>query len=147
MRQPTGSPRLNTLFKVQFFGLPGPRKYAISPRRIRLPPLLSAGASPAKAYRARPARMRVEDARTVSILRKAYFLRRKVYLIRPRPLYSLFRTPSGPPRAEVAELADALASGASGRKAIGVRVPASAPRSKEARFAGLFHFQITNHPR
>ena len=29
--------------------------------------------------------------------------------------------------AEVAELADALASGASGRKAIGVRVPASAP--------------------
>src|SRR5206468_7641255 len=35
--------------------------------------------------------------------------------------------PPGPPRAEVAELADALASGASGRKAIGVRVPASAP--------------------
>ena len=32
-----------------------------------------------------------------------------------------------PYRAEVAELADALASGASGRKAIGVRVPASAP--------------------
>ena len=31
------------------------------------------------------------------------------------------------PTAEVAELADALASGASGRKAIGVRVPASAP--------------------
>ena len=29
--------------------------------------------------------------------------------------------------AEVAELADALASGASGRKVIGVRVPASAP--------------------
>ena len=29
--------------------------------------------------------------------------------------------------AEVAELADALASGASGRKPIGVRVPASAP--------------------
>src|SRR4029077_10493823 len=71
--------------------------------------------------------MRVEDARTVSILRKAYFLRRKVYLIRPRPLYSLFRTPSGPPRAEVAELADALASGASGRKGLGGRVPASAP--------------------
>src|SRR5687768_3677439 len=33
----------------------------------------------------------------------------------------------GGPLAEVAELADALASGASGRKAIGVRVPASAP--------------------
>ena len=36
--------------------------------------------------------------------------------------------------AEVAELADALASGASGRKAIGVRVPASAPF---AAFPGL----------
>src|SRR6185369_7171595 len=34
---------------------------------------------------------------------------------------------SRPADAEVAELADALASGASGRKAIGVRVPASAP--------------------
>ena len=33
---------------------------------------------------------------------------------------------TGAPLAEVAELADALASGASGRKAIGVRVPASA---------------------
>jgi hypothetical protein len=32
--------------------------------------------------------------------------------------------------AEVAELADALASGASGRKAIGVRVPASAPTNR-----------------
>ena len=30
----------------------------------------------------------------------------------------------------MAELADALASGASGRKAIGVRVPASAPNKK-----------------
>src|ERR1043165_3362233 len=38
-----------------------------------------------------------------------------------------FRPYRSPPRAEVAELADALASGASGRKAIGVRVPASAP--------------------
>src|SRR6185436_19313211 len=36
------------------------------------------------------------------------------------------------PRAEVAELADALASGASGRKAIGVRVPASAPLDSPA---------------
>jgi hypothetical protein len=35
--------------------------------------------------------------------------------------------PTGSLHAEVAELADALASGASGRKAIGVRVPASAP--------------------
>ena len=32
-----------------------------------------------------------------------------------------------PDRAEVAELADALASGASGRKPIGVQIPASAP--------------------
>ena len=37
------------------------------------------------------------------------------------------------PTAEVAELADALASGASGRKAIGVRVPASAPVSRATR--------------
>src|SRR5438105_14909470 len=44
-----------------------------------------------------------------------------------------FRDSSGnPPRAEVAELADALASGASGRKAIGVRVPASAPLDSAA---------------
>jgi hypothetical protein len=35
--------------------------------------------------------------------------------------------------AEVAELADALASGASGRKVIGVRVPASAPSLADAR--------------
>ena len=35
--------------------------------------------------------------------------------------------------AEVAELADALASGASGRKAIGVRVPASAPVTNSQR--------------
>ena len=42
--------------------------------------------------------------------------------------------------AEVAELADALASGASGRKAIGVRVPASAPRSKGPVSAGPFFF-------
>lgn len=45
------------------------------------------------------------------------------------PLYS--RTAAGQglphPRAEVAELADALASGASGRKAVGVQIPASAP--------------------
>ena len=37
--------------------------------------------------------------------------------------------------AEVAELADALASGASGRKAIGVRVPASAPDFAASRLA------------
>src|SRR5438105_13123766 len=41
--------------------------------------------------------------------------------------------------AEVAELADALASGASGRKAIGVRVPASEPRVKRASFTGPFY--------
>src|SRR5256885_4381960 len=39
-----------------------------------------------------------------------------------RRLYSPFRTPP----AEVVELVDALASGASGRKPVGVRVPPSA---------------------
>src|SRR4051812_588172 len=41
-----------------------------------------------------------------------------------------------PLNAEVAELADALASGASGRKVIGVQIPASAP-SKEPVTTGI----------
>ena len=46
-----------------------------------------------------------------------------------------------PSHAEVAELADALASGASGRKVIGVQIPASAPFFKNGSFrpfAGVF---------
>ena len=64
----------------------------MSPRRMRLPSFLSAGPSPAKAYRARPARMKVEDVSNGEYPAQGLFPRRKVYPIRPRPLYSLFRT-------------------------------------------------------
>ncbi len=43
-----------------------------------------------------------------------------------------------PARAEVAELADALASGASGRKPIGVQIPASAPAFARLQLAPFF---------
>src|SRR5207247_5475904 len=36
MRNPTGSPRLNRLLMVQLRGLPGPKKYTMSPDRINL---------------------------------------------------------------------------------------------------------------
>jgi hypothetical protein len=43
-------------------------------------------------------------------------------------------------RAEVAELADALASGASGRKVVEVQILSSAPCSRKPRVHGAFSF-------
>src|SRR5215470_17036505 len=70
MRQPTGSPRLYTLFSVQFFGLPGPKKYAMSPRRIRLPVFWAgACADTCKEAIASPAMTTADDRMMVSVLR------------------------------------------------------------------------------
>jgi hypothetical protein len=41
-------------------------------------------------------------------------------------------------KAEVAELADALGSGSSGRKAVRVQLPPSAPYGEENKFKGRF---------
>src|SRR5712691_915344 len=74
MRQPTGSPRLNTLFKVQFFGLPGPRKYAMSPRRIRLPVFFSgAWAEVRRDATARPPTLTTRDRMMANIRRTGSF--------------------------------------------------------------------------
>src|SRR5262245_6286169 len=70
MRQPTGSPRLYTLFSVQFFGLPGPKKYAMSPRRIRLPVFWAgACADTCSEAIASPAMTTTDDRMMVSVLR------------------------------------------------------------------------------
>src|SRR5438093_275264 len=70
MRQPTGSPCLYTLFSVQFFGLPGPKKYAMSPRRIRLPDFFSCAATCSDA-RASPDTTMAADNAMVTVLRIA----------------------------------------------------------------------------
>src|SRR6185436_13448368 len=70
MRQPTGSPRLYTLFSVQFFGLPGPKKYVMSPRRISLPVFCAgACADTCNDAIASPATTTADDRMMVSVLR------------------------------------------------------------------------------
>src|SRR4029453_4122966 len=70
MRQPTGSPRLYTLFSVQFFGLPGPKKYAMSPRRISLPVFWAgACAETCNDAIASPATTTADDRMVVSVRR------------------------------------------------------------------------------
>src|SRR5258705_13851350 len=73
MRQPTGSPFLYTLLSVQFFGLPGPKKYVMSPRRIRLPVFFSCAAT-WRVASASPVTTMAADNAMVSVLRIADLL-------------------------------------------------------------------------
>src|SRR5438876_8945619 len=65
--------------------------------------------------------------------------------VKPRVDLRLYRgldSPS-PPFAEVVELVDALASGASGRKPVGVRVPPSALRDRKSTRLNSSHPSIS----